>query len=124
MSGTPVDEGGYFRRIFEIGDRAGDIYERLTAQLKNDPDGFYRQIDLFMNVARPGGGSPSGAMAMLDFSSFVTSGLGVTGIELSDMTSQYPDLSFIGVTGTVPEPGTMALVALGGAGWLAMRRLK
>lgn len=74
----------------------------------------------------PGAGQTEYFYLPLDISSFDTGGLGVTGIELSDMTSQFPDLSYIGVTGpgSVPEPGTLALAALGAAGWLSLRRRK
>ncbi len=61
----------------------------------------------------------------LDISSFDTGGLGVTGIEISSMTAEYPDITYIGVTTeAVPEPSTMALAALGGLGLLLFRRRK
>lgn len=61
---------------------------------------------------------------LLSIADFNTGGLGVTGIEISSMTSAYPDISFIGVTGPVPEPSTLALAGLGGLSVLLFRRRK
>ncbi len=62
----------------------------------------------------------------LDISSFDTGGLGVTGIELSNFGFRFLDLSYVGVTDITPtpEPGTLALAALGGIGFLIARRRK
>jgi len=40
----------------------------------------------------------------------------VKGIEMSAMTVQFPDVTYIGVTDAVPEPSTYALLALAAAG--------
>jgi len=53
---------------------------------------------------------------MVDIAAFDTSNIGVKGIEMSGMTLTYPDITYIGVTGVVPEPSTYALLALSAAG--------
>lgn len=53
---------------------------------------------------------------LLDIAAFDTGNIGVKGIELSNMGEQYPDITYIGVTGAVPEPSTYALLALAAAG--------
>jgi len=60
----------------------------------------------------------------IPISSYATGGLGVTGIEINNVSPFYPDISFIGVSTPVaaPEPGTLALGAFGLAGWVAARR--
>ena len=52
---------------------------------------------------------------LLNIADFDTLNIGVKGIELSSMTPQFPDLTYIGVT-AVPEPSTYALLALSAAG--------
>jgi hypothetical protein len=52
---------------------------------------------------------------LLNIADFDTLNIGVKGIELSSMTPQFPDISYIGVT-AVPEPSTYALLALSAAG--------
>jgi hypothetical protein len=32
------------------------------------------------------------------------------------MTEEYPDITYVGVTGVIPEPSTYALLALSAAG--------
>ena len=60
----------------------------------------------------------------IPISSFATGGLGVTGIEINNVSPAYPDIAFIGVSSPVaaPEPGTLALGAFGLAGLVAARR--
>ena len=85
--------------------------------------------DNFTFIQENGGGSISGDFSYcylpLDISGFDTGGLGVTGIEINNMTAQYPDISYIGVTSSalleaVPEPATLALAGLGVLGCLLM----
>jgi hypothetical protein len=52
----------------------------------------------------------------LDIAAFDTNNIGFKGIELSNMGSPFPDPTYIGVTGVVPEPSTYALLALSAAG--------
>ncbi len=51
----------------------------------------------------------------LDITAFDINNIGFKGIELSNMGSLYPDITYIGVTG-IPEPSTYALLALAAAG--------
>jgi hypothetical protein len=53
----------------------------------------------------------------LNIAAFDTGNIGVKGIELSNFTSQFADITYIGMTDNViPEPSTYALLALSAAG--------
>lgn len=52
----------------------------------------------------------------LDLAAFDTLNIGVKGIEMSSMQPFFPDITYIGVTGVIPEPSTYALLALSAAG--------
>ncbi|MGA1124939.1 MAG: PEP-CTERM sorting domain-containing protein [Chthoniobacterales bacterium] len=52
----------------------------------------------------------------LDIADFDTGNIGIKGIEMSAMAFPFPDITYIGVTGVVPEPSTYALLALSAAG--------
>lgn len=61
---------------------------------------------------------------ILDLSAFDTANIGVKGIEMSNMTSSFPDISYIGVVSNVPEPSALSLLVIGMAGLAALRRRK
>jgi hypothetical protein len=58
----------------------------------------------------------------LDITAFDTNNIGFKGIELSNMGDPFPDLTYIGVTGSVPEPTTSLLSVLGATMLLRRRR--
>jgi hypothetical protein len=58
---------------------------------------------------------------ILDISTFDTQNIGVKGIELSNLGAEYPELSYIGVTG-VPEPSSLVLTMLASGVMLIRRR--
>lgn len=57
----------------------------------------------------------------LNIGAFDTGNIGIQGIELSNLTIGYPDLTYIGVTG-VPEPSALSLLAVGLGGLAMLRR--
>ena len=52
----------------------------------------------------------------LDIADFDIGNIGIKGIEMSSMTEEYPDITYVGVTGVIPEPSTYVLLALSAAG--------
>jgi hypothetical protein len=53
---------------------------------------------------------------VLNIADFDSGNLGVKGIEMSGLTVDFPDITYIGVAEPVPEPSTYALLALSAAG--------
>lgn len=67
-------------------------------------------------------GSFPTAYQELDIAAFDTNNIGFKGIELSNMGSPWPDITYIGVTGPIPEPTSALMSALGATILLRRRR--
>ncbi len=70
--------------------------------------------------------SPGAAKTLyqiLDISAFDTGNIGVKGFEMSGMSANFPDISYIGVT-AVPEPSALSLLAIGLGGLALLKRRK
>lgn len=61
---------------------------------------------------------------ILDLSTFDNGNIGVKGIEMSNLSPNFPDISYIGVVSNVPEPSALSLLAVGLSGLAALRRRK
>jgi hypothetical protein len=115
---TGVNWGGWTVRLLLSDDTYSgpqsftsvDATRNTNAVTASVVDGIYQNFNgTFLSLAQVT------AYQELDIAAFDTGDIGIKGIELSNMSNTFPDLSYIGVT-AVPEPSTYALLALSAAG--------
>lgn len=116
---TGVNWGGWTVRLLLSDDTYSgpqsftsvDATRNTNAVTASVVDGIYQNFTGgFLSL-----GASVTAYQELDIATFDPNNIGIKGIELSNMSNTFPDLSYIGVT-AVPEPSTYALLALSAAG--------
>ena len=83
----------------------------------------YSDSNLFVNSVSTLGFYKTGFQE-LNITAFDLGDIGVTGIELSSMGGNLPDVSYIGVVKAVPEPSALSLLVVALGGLAVVRRRK